>query len=185
MTFLSCQSTLQWLHFRREVDKSKIAYIQIYSGFFVPELIQISSFWTELLSGDAFNALTLFVGHHEEHPACKTWVMRCWCGYLSGARCRLLAWSSWCQCIPKSDYLWWPHLTPDWLYLYWLTQVVLEKRPLNGSSSTQEEKWRFLRHGVQYNRLSAVNYMILLTTLCFSMCKRRQVEFGWEIVITN
>ena len=51
---------------------TKVAYDQIYSGFFVPELIQISSFWTELLSGDAFNALTLFVGHHEEHPACKT-----------------------------------------------------------------------------------------------------------------
>jgi len=25
------------------------------------------------------------------HPACKSWVMRCWCGYLSGARCRLFA----------------------------------------------------------------------------------------------
>ena len=27
----------------------------------------------------------------EAHPACKNWVMRCWCGYLSGARCRLFA----------------------------------------------------------------------------------------------
>jgi len=24
-----------------------------------------------------------------EHPACKNWVMRCWSGHLSGARCRL------------------------------------------------------------------------------------------------
>ena len=29
--------------------------------------------------------------HQQEHPACKNWVMRCWCGYLSGARCRLFA----------------------------------------------------------------------------------------------
>jgi len=36
----------------------------------------------------AFSALTLLVGRQEEHPA---WVMRCWCGCLSGARCRLLA----------------------------------------------------------------------------------------------
>jgi len=39
----------------------------------------------------AFSALKLLVGHQEEHPACKNWVMRCWCGYLSGARCRLFA----------------------------------------------------------------------------------------------
>jgi len=37
----------------------------------------------------AFSALTLLVGHQEEHPACKNWVMRCWCGYLCGTRCRL------------------------------------------------------------------------------------------------
>jgi len=35
--------------------------------------------------------LTLLVGLQEEHPACKHWVMRCWCGCLSGARCRLFA----------------------------------------------------------------------------------------------
>jgi len=33
----------------------------------------------------------LLAGHEEEHPACKTWVMRCWCGCLSGAKCRLFA----------------------------------------------------------------------------------------------
>ena len=26
-----------------------------------------------------------------KHPACKNWVMRCRCSYLSGARCRLFA----------------------------------------------------------------------------------------------
>ena len=38
-----------------------------------------------------FSALTLLVGLQEEHPASKNLVMRCCCGYLSGARCRLFA----------------------------------------------------------------------------------------------
>ena len=42
----------------------------------------------------AFSALTLLVERQGEHPACKNWVMRCWCGYLSGARCRLFAYGS-------------------------------------------------------------------------------------------
>jgi len=50
----------------------------------------------------AFSALTLLVGHQEEHLACKkfwldvrksiwpvkSWVTRCWHGYLSTARCK-------------------------------------------------------------------------------------------------
>ena len=36
----------------------------------------------------AFSALTLLVGRQEGHPACKRTV-GCWCGCLSGARCRL------------------------------------------------------------------------------------------------
>jgi len=36
-------------------------------------------------------ALTLLVWHQEENPACKNWVMGCWCRYLSGAGCRLFA----------------------------------------------------------------------------------------------
>ena len=37
----------------------------------------------------AFSALMLLVGRQEGHPACKNWVVGCWHGYLSGARCRL------------------------------------------------------------------------------------------------
>jgi len=37
----------------------------------------------------AFSALTLLVGRQEGYPACKNWVMGCWRGYLSGARCSL------------------------------------------------------------------------------------------------
>ena len=39
----------------------------------------------------AFSASTPLVGRQEEHPACKNWVKRCWCGYLSPSRCKLFA----------------------------------------------------------------------------------------------
>jgi len=41
--------------------------------------------------------------------------MRCWCGYLSGARCRLFAYVP-AVAIPKPRHLL-PHLNPDRLYL--------------------------------------------------------------------
>ena len=52
----------------------------------------------------------------------KNWAMRCRCCLKQAADwCTL---SSWCRCKPKHH-----HLSPH-------TQVVLEKRPLNGCSST-------------------------------------------------
>ena len=43
----------------------------------------------------AFSASTLLVGRQEGHPACKKYgVMRCWCGYLSGARCKWFSYGS-------------------------------------------------------------------------------------------
>ena len=36
----------------------------------------------------AFSALTLLVGPQEEHPVCENFVIRCWRGYLSEARCK-------------------------------------------------------------------------------------------------
>ena len=72
-------------------------------------------FW--ICSGYAFSALTLLVGRQEEHPACKNWVMRCWCGYLSGARCRLFAYGpADATAMPKPHHVL-PHLNPDWCYL--------------------------------------------------------------------
>jgi len=49
----------------------------------------------------AFSALTLLAGRQVEHPACKNWLIRRWCGYLSGVRCRLFALSSWFHCHPE------------------------------------------------------------------------------------
>ena len=59
----------------------------------------------------------------------KNWVVRCRCGYLSGARCWHI-WPSWCHChslslAPVKSRL----VLPFW---YRLTQVVLDKGPLNG-----------------------------------------------------
>ena len=39
----------------------------------------------------AFSDLMLLVGWREGHPACKKLSDGCWCGYLSGVRCRLIA----------------------------------------------------------------------------------------------
>jgi len=76
-----------------------------------------------------FSVLTLLAGRQEGHPACKNWVVRYWRGYLSGARYK---WFAYCpadatpimSCSTKIQ-----NGLPFWC---WLTQVVLEKRPLNG-----------------------------------------------------
>jgi len=39
----------------------------------------------------AFSALTLLGERQERHPACKIWVVRYWCGYLSEVRCKQFA----------------------------------------------------------------------------------------------
>ena len=47
----------------------------------------------------------------------SNWVMRCWCGYLSGAKCRLFACGpAAATAIPKPHLLL-PHFHPDWFYL--------------------------------------------------------------------
>ena len=74
----------------------------------------------------AFSALSLLVGHLKEHVAFKNWVIRCWSGYLSGARWEWFAYGPADATATPSfltslksrlvDYLW---CQP--------TQVVLEK----------------------------------------------------------
>ena len=70
-----------------------------------------------------FSALTLLVRHQKEHTDYKNWVVRCWCGYLSKARCRLFAYG------PADARL----VLPFW---YWLNQIVVENRLLNCCSSS-------------------------------------------------
>ena len=79
-----------------------------------------------------FSALTLLVGRQEGHPACKkqSGGVLAWLSVWSEVQTCI--WPSWCHChslslAPVKSCL----VLPFW---YRLTQVVLEKRPLNGCS---------------------------------------------------
>jgi len=57
-------------------------------------LNKILSLWNKILWAQKNFVLitrSLLVGRQEGHPACKSWVVRYWRGYLSGARCKLFA----------------------------------------------------------------------------------------------
>jgi len=62
--------------------------------------------------------------------------MRCWCGYLFGARCRLFAYGLADAIASQKTHHVLPHLNPDWFYLSGTGLSRLEKRPLNGCSSS-------------------------------------------------
>jgi len=65
----------------------------------------------------AFGVLTLLVAHQEEHRACRNWVLRCGCGYLSQATCRLFAYGpADATAFPKPRRIL-PNLNRDWFYL--------------------------------------------------------------------
>ena len=67
-----------WSHLHITTGEQRLGAIQLLSGA-IYGLATVSI------------ALTLLVGRQEEHPACKNWVMRCWGGYLSGAKYKWLA----------------------------------------------------------------------------------------------
>ena len=78
----------------------------------------------------AFSALTLLVGRQEGHPACKklSGEMLAWLSVWS--KVQTCIWPSWCHCHSLSLASVKSRLVlPFW---YRLTQVVLDKVPLNG-----------------------------------------------------
>ena len=82
----------------------------------------------------AFSALTLLVGRQEGHPACKkqSGGVMAWLSVWSEVQTCI--WHSGCHSLslaPVKSRL----VLPSW---YRLTQVVLEKRPLNGCSYTHK-----------------------------------------------
>jgi len=81
----------------------------------------------------AFRALTLLVPCQEQHPAGKNRLIRCWHGYLSGARCRWFAYGPADATATRSSLA---SLKSRLVWPFWcrLTQVVLVKRPLDGCS---------------------------------------------------
>ena len=76
-------------------------------------------------------------GRQEEHPACKNWVVGCCCGYLSGAIvCSLFAYGPTdATATPNPIVSCLIEIQTVLHFWYRLTQVVQEKRPLNGCSS--------------------------------------------------
>jgi len=73
-------------------------------------------------------------GRQEGHPACKNWVVTYWRGYLCGARYK------WCAYGPADATATPSSFAPvksRMVLPFWcqLTQVVLEKKPLNGCVS--------------------------------------------------
>ena len=56
--------------------------VDLHCRFHIKKEVAFSAF--------AFSALTLLVGRQEGHLVCKKLSgVGCWCGYLSGVRCRL------------------------------------------------------------------------------------------------
>jgi len=149
--------------FTIEVNTRFVNYIYIYSYHFHVTMWAINDFGVAAIitTGGAFRISRLKI--HCVHPLTlnltfeyqvisllfasiyfqdffpgEWWVSDgCWCGYLSGARCRLFAYGpADATTSQKTNHIL-PHLNPDWFYLSAdrLTQAVLEKRPLNGCSS--------------------------------------------------
>ena len=76
-------------------------------------------------------------------------------------------WSSWCHCVPEPHHFL-PHLNPDW---YGLTQVVLEKRPLNrGSSSSSIGHIKFLLHYCGHFYEKASKWLWKITYCNYDWC---------------
>jgi len=73
----------------------------------------------------------LMVGQQEGHPACKNWVVRYWCAYLSETRSNDL---NMFQLMPLPPHFLLTKIRNGLPFWCWLSQVVLEKS-LNGCSS--------------------------------------------------
>jgi len=82
----------------------------------------------------AFSALTLLVGRQEGHLACKkpSGEILAWLSVWSKVQ-MICIWSCWCHCHPIISSS--SKIQNGLLFWCRLTQVVLEKRPLNGCSS--------------------------------------------------
>jgi len=114
-----------------------VVTVAVTSGKWVINNSFIELLWShlpQLQTLPSFNALILLVGRQEGHPACKNWMVRYWHGICRQPAAMICMWSSWCHCHPViscSSKI--QNGLPFWCQL---TQVVLEKRPLNGCSSS-------------------------------------------------
>ena len=105
-------------------------------------LLLLSLLWNHYYV--AFSALTLLVGWQEGHPACKkqSGGVLAWLSVWS--EMQTCIWPSWCHCHSLSLVS-----VKSWLVLpfwYRLTQVVLEKRPLNGCCCMKPQNKRTIAY---------------------------------------
>ena len=111
----------------------------------------------------AFSALTLWVGHQEEHLVCKNWAVRWWCGYLSGARCRLFAYGpADPTAIPKPHHHL-PHTHPfssPFSGTSWVSRYQKGKTNLDFTETRDSEcQWHQLGHMQVYTSLQTDNHI--------------------------
>jgi len=90
----------------------------------------IRAFTNCLVLHSVFSALTLLVGRQVGHPVCKNWVVWCWHGYLSGARCRVAN----SPADATATHRLFPSVKSRLVLPLWyrLTRVVPDKGLLNG-----------------------------------------------------
>jgi len=91
--------------------------------------------WQTDTGTNCISALTLLVGQQKGHPACKNLnsEVLVWLSVWSEVQ-MICIWSTWCHCHPIISCFSKIH---NGLHFWcWLTQVVLEKRSLNGCSSS-------------------------------------------------
>ena len=105
--------------------------------------------------------------------------MRCWCVYLSGARCRLFAYGpADATAIPKPHHLLPHYLNRDWFLPFrsGLTQVVLEKRLLHRCSSSNSSSGRARRTCQSLTFPYTGNTALLATFTTVYSCKESQCD---------
>jgi len=115
---------------------------------------------TAFIPSFAFIALTLLVGWQEGHPACKKRVVRYWYSYVWSEVQMNCVWSSWCHCHPIISCC--SKIRNGLPFWCRPTQVVLEKRPLNGCSSS--------------NNSSSLTDWFLWVLLVWSMAWKRVIS---------
>ena len=105
----------------------------------------------------AFSALTLMAGWQEEHPAHKKLSDEVLVRLPVCSKMQMFCmWFSWCHCHPITSCF--SKIQMVLCFWYQFTQVVLEKRPLNGNSYC---RW--------YICYSFVNMLSRFDVMCFQL----------------
>jgi len=98
----------------------------------------------------------------------KNWVVGCWRGYLSGARCRLAYGPADATAMPKMTRL----VVP---FLYRLKRVVLDKGPLNGCVCIYDRLLTDWRYGDSAGNTTEENSSIFFLIRMAGCCQQGQV----------